>query len=32
MNLNTPQFSDFFHDGLRLAYFDEGDPLSLIHI
>ena len=35
MNLNTPQFSDFFHDGLRLAYFDEGDPAGdpvlLIH-
>ncbi|MGG2477620.1 alpha/beta fold hydrolase, partial [Rhizobium sp. BR5] len=35
MNLNTPQFSDFSHDGLRLAYFDEGDPAGdpvlLIH-
>lgn len=35
MNLNMPQFSDFSHDGLRLAYFDEGDPAGdpvlLIH-
>ena len=35
MNLNLPQFSDFSHDGLRLAYFDEGDPAGdpvlLIH-
>lgn len=35
MNLNTPAFSSFAHDGLRLAYFDEGDPggepILLIH-
>lgn len=35
MNLNTPQFSTFTHQGLRLAYFDEGDPagepILLIH-
>lgn len=26
MNLNAPAFSSFFHDGLNLRYFDEGDP------
>ncbi len=26
MNLNTPAFSSFKHDGLNLAFFDEGDP------
>lgn len=26
MNLNAPVFSHFIHDGLKLAYFDEGDP------
>lgn len=26
MNLNTPAFSTFTHDGLKLAYFDDGDP------
>lgn len=35
MNLTTPPFSLFFHDGLQLAYFDEGDPagapILLIH-
>jgi pimeloyl-ACP methyl ester carboxylesterase len=35
MNLNAPAFSSFLHDGLNLAYFDEGDPLGhpvlLIH-
>ncbi|WP_084364455.1 alpha/beta hydrolase [Rhizobium sp. RU36D] len=35
MNLNAPPFSLFFHDGLQLAYFDEGDPsgapILLIH-
>jgi non-heme chloroperoxidase len=35
MNLNTPAFSSFTHDGLKLAYFDEGDPsgapVLLIH-
>ncbi|WP_064842754.1 alpha/beta fold hydrolase [Rhizobium phaseoli] len=35
MNLNTPAFSSFTHDGLRLAFFDEGDPsgvpVLLIH-
>ncbi len=35
MNLNTPAFSTFTHDGLELAYFDEGDPngapVLLIH-
>lgn len=35
MNLNTPEFSRFEHDGLSLAYFDEGDatgePVLLIH-
>lgn len=35
MNLNAPAFSFFNHDGLRLAYFDEGDPagapILLIH-
>lgn len=35
MNLNGPSFSTFQHDGLNLAYFDEGDPsgdpVLLIH-
>ncbi|PZM11238.1 alpha/beta fold hydrolase [Rhizobium tubonense] len=35
MNLNTPAFSTFVHDGLHLAFFDEGDrsaiPVLLIH-
>ncbi|TPW29383.1 alpha/beta hydrolase [Martelella alba] len=35
MNLNLPEFSFFEHDGLQLAYFDEGDrdatPILLIH-
>lgn len=35
MNLNTPAFSSFKHDGLNLAFFDEGDPsgapVLLIH-
>lgn len=35
MNLNTPPFQLFFHDGLQLAYIDEGDPsgapILLIH-
>jgi len=35
MNLNTPAFSSFTHDGLKLAFFDEGDPsgppVLLIH-
>ncbi|KKX33647.1 alpha/beta hydrolase [Rhizobium sp. LC145] len=35
MNLNAPSFSSFSHDGLKLAYFDEGDPsgdpVLLIH-
>ncbi len=35
MNLNSPAFSSFHHDGLQLAYFDEGDPAGdpvlLIH-
>lgn len=35
MNLNAPPFSDFVHDGLRLFYFDDGDPsgapVLLIH-
>lgn len=35
MNLNAPLFSDFVHDGLRLCYFDDGDPsgepVLLIH-
>jgi pimeloyl-ACP methyl ester carboxylesterase len=35
MNLNVPDFSYFIHDGLKLAYFDEGDPngppVLLIH-
>ncbi|KAA0694550.1 alpha/beta hydrolase [Neorhizobium sp. P12A] len=35
MNLNTPVFSNFTHDGLKLAFFDEGDPngvpVLLIH-
>lgn len=26
MNLNPPPFSRFRHDGLELAFFDEGDP------
>lgn len=29
MNLTAPAFSLFYHDGLQLAYFDEGDPLGL---
>jgi pimeloyl-ACP methyl ester carboxylesterase len=35
MNLNIPAFSSFGHDGLSLAFFDEGDPggapVLLIH-
>ncbi len=35
MNLNTPAFSSFVHDGLNLSYFDEGNPegppVLLIH-
>ncbi|MGV8937065.1 MAG: alpha/beta fold hydrolase [Allorhizobium sp.] len=35
MNLNLPRFSNFAHDGLQLAYFDEGEPsgppVLLIH-
>lgn len=35
MNLNVPAFSHFVRDGLKLAYFDEGDPngtpVLLIH-
>lgn len=35
MNLNSPSFSHFDHDGLSLAYFDEGNPVGepvlLIH-
>ena len=35
MNLNSPSFSRFRHDGLELAYFDEGsasgEPVLLIH-
>lgn len=35
MNLNAPQFSTFQHNGLSIAYFDEGDPsgepVLLIH-
>jgi pimeloyl-ACP methyl ester carboxylesterase len=35
LHLNAPQFSFFHHDGLKLAYFDEGDPsgppVLLIH-
>ncbi len=35
MNLNLPQFQTFTHDGLQLAYFDEGNaagyPVLLIH-
>jgi pimeloyl-ACP methyl ester carboxylesterase len=35
MNLNTPDFSFYQRDGLKLAYFDEGDPAGepvlLIH-
>ncbi|MDX3929657.1 MAG: alpha/beta hydrolase [Shinella sp.] len=35
MNLNPPAFSSFIHDGLELAFFDEGDPsgvpVLLIH-
>lgn len=26
MNLNAPEFKSFNHDGLEIAYFDEGDP------
>ncbi len=29
MNLNAPAFSTFSHDGLDLAYFDEGDPSGI---
>jgi len=35
MNLNAPAFSSFRHDGLELAFFDDGDPAGapvlLIH-
>jgi pimeloyl-ACP methyl ester carboxylesterase len=35
LNLNAPSFSFFHHDGLKLAYFDEGEPsgppVLLIH-
>lgn len=35
MHLNAPHFSAFHHDGLKLSYFDEGDPAGdpvlLIH-
>lgn len=35
MNLNAPAFSHFVHDGLKLSFFDEGepsgDPVLLIH-
>lgn len=35
MDLNPPPFSHFVHDGLEIAYFDEGessgDPILLIH-
>lgn len=35
MNLNAPPFSSFRHDGLNLAFFDDGDPngepVLLIH-
>jgi non-heme chloroperoxidase len=35
MNLNAPAFSSFRHDGLELAFFDDGDPsgapVLLIH-
>lgn len=35
MDLNPPPFSTFLHDGLKIAYFDEGDPsgapILLIH-
>jgi pimeloyl-ACP methyl ester carboxylesterase len=35
MNLNAPNFATFSHQGLKLAYFDEGDPsgapVLLIH-
>ena len=35
MNLNAPEFSAFTHQGLSLAYFDDGnpagDPVLLIH-
>ncbi|MBO3760147.1 alpha/beta hydrolase [Ciceribacter sp. L1K22] len=35
MNLNVPAFSLFYHDGLQLAYFDQGErdapPVLLIH-
>ncbi|MGO4565587.1 alpha/beta fold hydrolase [Rhizobium sp. 2YAF20] len=29
MNLNFPAFSTFTHDGLNLAFFDEGDPAGI---
>jgi non-heme chloroperoxidase len=29
MNLNMPAFSTFTHDGLNLAFFDEGDPAGM---
>ncbi|MGI2032258.1 alpha/beta fold hydrolase [Rhizobium panacihumi] len=35
MNLNAPTFSQFDHDGLKISFFDEGepsgDPVLLIH-
>lgn len=35
MHLNAPHFSSFHHEGLRLSFFDEGDPAGdpvlLIH-
>jgi pimeloyl-ACP methyl ester carboxylesterase len=35
LNLNAPDFSFFHHDGVKLAYFDEGEPsgppILLIH-
>ncbi len=35
MHFNAPHFAEFHHDGLRLAYFDEGEPsgepVLLIH-
>lgn len=35
MNLNAPTFSEFTHDGLKIAFFDDGDaagePVLLIH-
>lgn len=35
MHLNAPHFQDFSHQGIRLAFFDEGDPAGepvlLIH-